>query len=252
MREDKFERDMARLEAARRRSEQRMQHEQERLKQRFDRMQEHLERKFGKASDTQQRIIAAALELLKEDGLANITLRKLADKVGVQAPALYWHFKDKETLVDYMAEAILQKELSDLEPRADDQTWQEWLTDHMVLLRRAMLAYPDGARTVAGAHLYPAVTLAKSMECGLISLSSAGIDLSEARKIITTATTYTFGYVIEEQAAPTAEQMAEFDLDALLEPYPHMARALTDDDRTLKGQDKDFLAGLNYIIAGAS
>jgi len=250
MNDDKFARDMARLEKARKRTQERLASQQERINQHFERAQERIEHKFGKPSVSQQRIIGAALELLKQDGLMGVSLRKLARGLDIQAPALYWHFKNKELLVDYMAEAILEKELKDMQPRRDEETWQNWLTEHMVRLRKAMLAYPDGARVVAGAHLYPVVTLAQFIEFGLISLSSVGIDLETARKIITTAITYTFGYVIEEQAAPTIEQIAEFDSDAFLKPYPYITKALGNSSQ--KNPDKNYLTGLQYIIAGAS
>ncbi|MEJ0073415.1 MAG: TetR/AcrR family transcriptional regulator C-terminal domain-containing protein [Candidatus Saccharibacteria bacterium] len=248
---DKRAQELARIEAMQLRTRQRLAVQQRRVDERFERMRERLAKKYGEPSDSQQRIIDAALELLKEDGLGNITLRKLADRLDLRAPALYWHFKSKEELVDYMAEAILAREFHELKPRQDDQSWQDWLTDHMTRLRRAMLAYPDGARVVAGAHLYPAVTLAQSLETGLLSLSTAGIDVKAARQIMTTATAYTFGYVIEEQAAPTAEQLAGFDLKAFLEPYPIMAEALDDIDRGPDARDKDFLRGLEYLIQGA-
>lgn len=252
MREFKFDRDLAKLEEARRRTHERLQKQQERVDARFDRMQQHLERKFGKPSVTQQRIVEAALELLQEDGLESLTQRKLASKLDVQAPALYWHFKNKEELVDYMAEAILAQEFQELEPRHGEQSWQDWLIENMVRLRRAMLMYPDGARVVAGARLYPAVTLAQLLETGLVSLHSAGVDLTTARHIITTATTYTFGYVIEEQAAPTAEEMATFDIEAFLEPYPNLARSLTNEDHSPQAQNEDYLTGLRWVVQGAS
>lgn len=251
-RDNKRARDLARLEEAQRRTQDRLEQQRARIDRRFARMRDRLGQKYGETSSSQQRIVAAALELLKEDGLNNLSLRKLATKIDMQAPALYWHFQNKEVLVDYMAEAILEKEFKDLKPRQENETWQDWLINHMIRLRRAMLAYPDGARVVAGAHLYPAITLARSLECGLISLTSAGVSLKTARQLMTTATTYTFGYVIEEQAAPTAEQMAEFDLDAFLEPFPHMAKAITDDDRSMKGQDEDYLIGLRYIVNGGA
>ena len=249
--EDKRARQLAKIEAARRHTQQRLAEQQARVDKRFDRMRERLHEKYDKPSDSQQKIIDAALELLKEDGLSNISLRKLADRVHLKAPALYWYFKSKEELVDYMAEAILAREFPEVEPRQDGQSWQDWLTDHMIRLRQSMLTYPDGARTVAGAHLYPAVTLARSFEAGLASLSTAGINLKMARQIMMTATNYTFGYVIEEQAAPTPEQLADFDLDAFLEPYPLMAEAIDEIDRGPAARDEDFLRGLQYIIGGA-
>jgi TetR/AcrR family tetracycline transcriptional repressor len=242
MKDDRYQKDMARLEEARRRT-------QERIDQRFERIQARLERKMNKTGDTQERIIEAALELLKEEGLSNLTQRKLAQKLDMQAPALYWYFKNKEELVDYMAEAILQKEFSDFAARAHDEAWQAWLIEQMEKLRKAMLAYPDGARVVAGAHLYPAVTLARLTDITIESLLSAGIDMQTARHICMTATHYTFGYVIEEQAAPTAEQLENIDMVAFLEPYPSMAKAIEGINFT---RVDDFLIGLDYIIAGAT
>ena len=44
-------------------------------------------------------ILTAALGVLHERGLEGVTMRAVADRVGVSAPALYWHFADKEALV---------------------------------------------------------------------------------------------------------------------------------------------------------
>ena len=115
-----------------------------------------------------------------------------------------------------------------------------------------MLAYKDGARVVAGAHLYPAVTLAKSLECGLVSLTSAGLELQTARTIIVAATNYTFGYVIEEQAAPTEEELEQFNLKEFLKPYPYMYKAISSIDHGQQSRDQDYLTGLQYIINGAT
>lgn len=249
MKNDKFARDLKRLEEARRRTQGRLDKEQERLNERFDRIQRKLEHTIDNPSDAQQRIIESALELLKQEGLEGLTQRKLATTLNMKAPALYWHFKNKEVLVDYLAEAILDKEFHDLQPKTDDESWQNWLINHMLHLRKAMLAYTDGARVVAGAHLYPAVTLAKSLEYSLISLCSDGIDLEKARMITLTATNYTFGYVIEEQSSPSEEEMATFDLQTFLAPYPLMAKSLEGYDS--KSRDEDYLTGLQYIISGA-
>ncbi|MBY6270109.1 TetR family transcriptional regulator, partial [Parageobacillus thermoglucosidasius] len=47
-----------------------------------------------------EQIIEEALQLLNESGLEGVTLRKLAKRLGVQAPALYWHFNNKAALVN--------------------------------------------------------------------------------------------------------------------------------------------------------
>lgn len=248
MNDDRHQRHIERLEERRRLINARLDKQRERINARLDRHEAQLGRRLNVK---QEQIIAAALELLRAKGLNELSLRDIAKSLHMQAPALYWYFKSKEELIDVMAEAILDQEFANMQPRRDDETWQDWLIQHMSQLRHAMLAYPDGARVVAGAHIYPAVTLAKSMEYSLVSLQSAGIDLHIARHIILTATHYTFGFVIEEQAAPTAEQMAQIDLDELLAPYPNMARAVADIHAGGLDPDKNFVIGLEYIIRGS-
>jgi AcrR family transcriptional regulator len=52
------------------------------------------------AADRRQEIIAAALELLAEEGYAGASLRKLAARLGIAQPSLYHYFRTKEDLVE--------------------------------------------------------------------------------------------------------------------------------------------------------
>jgi TetR/AcrR family tetracycline transcriptional repressor len=251
-RDDKWFRDVKRIDQAQRRAQERMEHEQAKINQRFEKMREQVDKRHGQPSDTQQRIIEAALVLLEEDGLNNLSLRKLATKLDMKAPALYWHFNSKDVLIDHMAEAILAKSFHDLQPRNENQSWQDWLQENMMKLRRAMLAYPDGARVVAGAHLQPAVTLAKLFEYCLISVNSSGKSLKEARYVLMTATTYTFGFVIEEQSSPSDEEIGAMRLEDMELRFPNIVKATKEAHVSFRDLDKDYKIGLDYIIKGAS
>jgi TetR/AcrR family tetracycline transcriptional repressor len=256
--QSKSQRDLERLESKRRMINDRLDSRRAHINARFDQKQAKLN---GQLSVKQEAIIEAALELLSEEGITNLSLRDLAKRLNLQAPAFYWHFKSKEDLVDNMAEAILQKGFKELKPRQDEESWQNWLIHHMKQLRQAMLAYPDGAKVVAGAHLYPAMTLAKSFDTAILSLHSDGISLKVARHIITTATYYTFGFVIEEQASPTPEPLVDFDIETFLAPYPSMLAALSEtrlmsDSKVNTSEigvhtENDFEIGLQYIIKGS-
>jgi TetR/AcrR family tetracycline transcriptional repressor len=206
----------------------------------------------GRNTPRQEEIVSAALGLLNESGLGSLSLREIAKRLNIRAPALYWYFKNKEDLVDYMAQAILLKEFGDLRAREGDETWQEWLRLQMVRLRRAMLAYTDGGRVVAGATFYPATALSDLFEACLASLESAGLDLRSAYHITVTATRYTFGYVIEEQASPTVEELAATDVSAHLEPYPLVRRVIAELEAAGVDEDADFAIGLDYILKGSS
>jgi TetR/AcrR family tetracycline transcriptional repressor len=173
-----------------------------------------------------QQIVAEALKLLDQEGIEGVTLRPLADRLGVQAPALYWHVKNKTQLLDEMAEAILQEQFAQITPRRADEPWQDWLLAVAQRLRAAMLAHREGARVVAGAHIYPALTLARLSEACLEAIHTAGIDLLQARTIAMTVIHFTFGHVIEEQASPSEEELREMNLEEMKDSYPLMATAL--------------------------
>jgi TetR/AcrR family tetracycline transcriptional repressor len=248
MREDKHARELARLEELQRRAQERLSQRQERVNQRFDRIRERLGAKSDQPNVTQQRIIDEALQLLDEEGLNNLSLRKLAARLDMQAPALYWHFKSKEALIDYMAEAILRTEFDNLQPRQPDETWQDWMIQICIRLRKAMLARRDGGRVVAGAHLYPAVTLMKLAEVAMESLHSTGIELRRANLITSTAIHFVFGNVIEEQAAPSLEQIDEVMASGFMKDYPLMQQSVDQYQQdAIKGYD-EFEDSLRLII----
>jgi len=248
---DNVARDLARLEWAKRRAQKRLAMQQKLIEKRFDRLQERLTQKYGAANIGQQRIIDAALEMLKKDGLNNLSLRKLAGKLDIQAPALYWYFKSKDLLIDYMAESILHKEFSSFKVRREDEDWQSWLTDSLLRLRKAMLAYKDGARVVAGAHIYPAVTLGKFFENVLKSLTSSGIDTLHALHILGAAITYTFGFVIEEQSSPSVEKTDMLGLDSYMTSFPNIVQAMEEVHRKPRDLENEYLIGLRFIIKGS-
>jgi AcrR family transcriptional regulator len=43
-------------------------------------------------------IVAVARQLLEEEGLDGLSMRRLADRLGIRAPSLYKHFADKQAL----------------------------------------------------------------------------------------------------------------------------------------------------------
>jgi TetR/AcrR family tetracycline transcriptional repressor len=192
------------------------------------------------------RIIEEALRLLNESGLEGVTLRKLATKLEVQAPALYWHFKNKAMLVGGMAEAILQEQLSDIPSWGEGDPWGEWLIQLIQRLRIAMLVYKDGARVVAGAHLSP--TMARINETILRTLCEAGVTLRDSRLLLLTVTHYTFGYVIEEQTPPPPEGIAQFDLVQFKKDHPTTIAGIEEYFGAGRTVDDLFLDGLTLII----
>ncbi|MFD1413685.1 TetR/AcrR family transcriptional regulator C-terminal domain-containing protein [Oceanobacillus jeddahense] len=193
-----------------------------------------------------QQIIKEALELLNESGLEGVTLRKLASRLDVQAPALYWHFKNKHVLVNEMAETILQTEFHDLTGRKNDEPWQDWLLKLFHRLRKALLSYTDGGRVVAGAHL--SLTMADVSELAIRTLVNAGLNLQQSRLIVLTATRFTFGHVIEEQTNITQKEMQDFHVESFNQAHPTLAAGIEEYFSAGKTIDDLFNDGLQMII----
>ena len=107
-----------------------------------------------------------------------------------------------------------------------------------------MLAYPDGSRVVAGAHIHTAQTLARIFEDSLISLISAGLDQRTAAYTMMTAIYYTFGSAIEEQSAPTAETTASLNAAGFYAAYPILRARSTSTTRALMLPTGHTLLGL--------
>ncbi len=239
---------LARLEDAQRRAQERLAAQQARMNKHFERVRERVSSKYGEPNDSQRRIIEAALDLLDQEGLNDLSLRKLGSLLDMQAPALYWHFKNKGVLIDYMAEVILQTEFKDLKPRPADEAWQDWLVTIAQRLRKAMLSRRDGARIVAGAHLYPAISLLRIFETTQESLISAGVDARQADLIATTVIHLTFGRVIEEQSSPGPEEIKEMDLSEMQRNFPWVAATI---QRTLEDAEHgydEFEASLRLVV----
>jgi TetR/AcrR family transcriptional regulator, tetracycline repressor protein len=196
-----------------------------------------------------ERIVAEAVALLDADGLDGVTLRKLAGRLGVQAPTLYWHLPNKAALVTAIAEAILEQQFPALEPPEPDRAWQGWLVALAGRLRRALLAHPDGARVVAAAQL--SLKMAGISELAMATLVGRGLPLAHARLIVLTVERFTVGFVLEEQSPPPDLQAAGFDLAAFTGMFPTVVAGVADYFKPGRTADDLFHDCVTLIINGS-
>jgi TetR/AcrR family tetracycline transcriptional repressor len=193
--------------------------------------------------------VDGAIKILDEMGLENVTLRRLAVELGVQAPTLYFHLTDKQELIDWMAQAILNPALVELETDVRPTDWEEWLGTRVRSLRQAMLAHREGGRVVAGARFNRAVSLAAISDGTIKGLVVAGFPLTKARLATKTLLSYLFGFVIEEQALADA-QSGQTPLAEEEPRFPLLAAALDEASTTGQNQQTDFEQGLQFFLAG--
>jgi AcrR family transcriptional regulator len=143
-------------------------------------------------------VVRTALRVLDEIGLDRLTLRSIATELGVQPPALYWHFRNKQELLDEMATTVMADAVDDLVPPAADD-WREWMAATGRGLRRVLLRHRDGAKMLSGTYLTDD-RMFSAMEDALGRMTGAGLSLRDAVIGLNVVYSFTVGFVIEEQA----------------------------------------------------
>lgn len=142
-------------------------------------------------------VVAGALALLDEVGIDSITTRRLAQRLGVEQPALYWHFRNKAELLAAMADAAMEPHATAPLPTSSDE-WQMWFADNMRSFRRTLLLRRDGARLHAGTR--PREADADRIAKKIAFLVASGLKEEDAKMAMLAAGRFTVGSVLEEQA----------------------------------------------------
>ena len=146
-------------------------------------------------------LVEAGFAALAERGLDGITMRDVAGRLGVQAPAIYWHLRNRQDLVDEMATAMwrdIHGRLTRSDP-ARPPDWAAMMTDFARVVRAEALARRDGARLLAGTYLTDDAVLADQQRL-LVGLCGDRIDPVRVARAYVLVYSFTIGYVIEEQA----------------------------------------------------
>jgi len=148
---------------------------------------------------TKAAIVQAALDLLDEAGMDGLTVRALASRLGVQAPALYWHVRNKQALLDEMATRIWRQVGDVMSGLPAGLSWREVMATYAETVRRELLGHRDGAKAFSGTTLTdPAVVRRQEVTFG--NLVRQGFTLQSAARALVLLHDFTVGFCVEEQA----------------------------------------------------
>lgn len=175
----------------------------------------------------------AALEILDEYGLQDLTIRRLARHLDAAAGAMYWHFPSKQALLGAVADRLLAP-LADVAATGD---WRADATGYAATLHRCLTSHRDGAEVVSAGLATDTVTLRPA---ALLAPLLSGCPLPDDRVIDAAATLVYFviGATVDEQ---TAAQLARVSADAGDAP----ARGGAPDDHRRRMRH-----GVEIIVAG--
>lgn len=99
--------------------------------------------------DTKQRILDEALTLFSEKGYANVFVNDIAERVGIKAPSLYKHYKNKQAIFDAIIEEMNNRfeqqaqtlNINGTDPTADAEIYKNMDEDQLVKLGNDLFEY---------------------------------------------------------------------------------------------------------------
>ena len=202
-------------------------------------------------------VVAAALALADAEGLEAVTIRRLATDLGVTPMALYWHFKDKERLLDGVSELVLGQISLPAEEQA--RPWEDQLREVLDALLVVLRAHPAVTEVVKSRVLLsePGLELTERV---LGILRSAGFTVEQASQVAVQALITLVGLVAAEPGKTLADE-SEDDHDQRLRAkkaqlltlspkrYPHVVEA-AEPLTACASSDEYFSVGLDVVMRG--
>lgn len=182
---------------------------------------------------TRDSVADAALRLLDRDGRAALTMRRLAQELGISAPSLYAHVSGKADLLEMVIERVLET----VELPTASGTRAEDLIAGFSAYRRALIAHPGVALLIVD-NPRPTAVSVRLAERSLTLLTSGGAPLPEALDRHVTAFAFLIGWVLQELMPPKGPQ-APVDAPLVRQAISNMA------DRSI---DERFIVGLRIIL----
>jgi TetR/AcrR family transcriptional regulator, tetracycline repressor protein len=193
------------------------------------------------------RIVAAAVRIVDEEGVQALSLRRLADELGVTPMSLYWHVADKAELLELVGHAVLDEIV--LPERVGG--WKEQLRDVHRAMLASFLRHRNATETVAGRARFGAGGLA-AFERILAILLDAGFTPEAAFDAYQSLYLFTLGFMTTSNRSPdfveAQRQGAEYMASLPVDRFPSIRAVVPVIGR--RSLDERFEIGLDVVIDG--
>lgn len=158
---------------------------------------------------SKSRIVDAALQMIDEQGMAAVTMRALAARLGVEAMSLYKHVENRDKIFDAVVARIVN-ELSedDRVPREAQDGWQPYLAEIARGIRRYARAHPHAFPLVAtrpseAPWINPPLRSIDWIEAFLTALADDGFTDEQVLFAYRAFNSFLLGYLLLETSAMT-------------------------------------------------
>lgn len=196
------------------------------------------------------RVLQAAVQLADVSGIHSLTMRKLGERLGVEAMSLYNHVTSKDALLDGMIDLVF----SEIDVPAVE--WRASMRERAISARGALKRH-RWAIGLMESRTSPGPATLRHHDAVIGCLRKAGFPIALVAHAYSVLDSYVYGFALQEanlpfETGPQTAELAETILSALSpDEYPNL-RALTVEHVLQPGYDygKEFDLGLELILDG--
>ncbi|MEZ5185455.1 MAG: TetR/AcrR family transcriptional regulator [Candidatus Nanopelagicales bacterium] len=201
---------------------------------------------------TRQRVIDAAVALADAGGLQALTMRRLAQALGVEPMSVYYHVANKAQILDEIVDFVFAQ----IDLPTAQEPWKSAMRRRAISARDALVRHPWAAGLM-DSRTNPGPATLRHHDAVIGKLRSSGFSIVLTAHAVSVLDGYIYGFALQEKALPfdspeTAAQVAEMILEQFpAEDYPHLAE-LTTEHVLQPGYDysEEFEFGLDLILDG--
>lgn len=211
---------------------------------------------------TPERVFAAAVAVADAGGIEAVTMRGVAEELGVEAMSLYYHVENKGAMLDGMVDAVvgeIEVEAGGLAVPDDLPDWQEAVRERILHARRVMLRH-SWAPAVIETRTTISLVMMRYFDALLGLMHQGGFSwglVHHAAHALGSRALGFSGELFEPEDADAADDEAESMMEAMAAELPHvvtmMAEVAHDDpDSTIGWCDDqaEFEFGLDVVLEG--
>jgi AcrR family transcriptional regulator len=207
-------------------------------------------------------VLRAAVRLADEHGLASLTMRKLAQRLGVEAMSLYYHVADKDQVLDGMVEVVIGEinaRAAAVEVTSGGADWKPAVRQRILSARQVLLHHPWAPGLIESrTTMSPAVLRYYDSLAGLLRVGGFSVDLAHHAMHALGSRALGFSQELfdEESDADVGPEVTAIMVGQLAKEYPHISAivmgASHDAESTLGWCDDqvEFEFGLDLILDG--
>lgn len=194
---------------------------------------------------SRERIVGTASALVDAEGLDAVSTRRLAAELGVSGPSLYNHFRNKDEILDAVADAVSAKVDLSMFDESDPRDWRTALHDWAVSYRAALTAHPNVVPVLArGPGRRPAGLKVADAVFG--AMVRAGWPAAQATHIGALMRYFITGSALGSFAGGFVDDETAYDPS----DYPHLGQAHLLAERQEKIDEGAFETGLRALLDG--